>query len=109
MHKYRRDPDTGDHICVVCGISKKDEDRKKLKVALGIGSLFILLLLLLLAVEHPVLGIGLIVLFILCGITAMLLRHLHLMRQQDIDILNADVNKMGGDEAARRAEKYRDK
>ncbi|MDR1515916.1 MAG: hypothetical protein LBS45_09485 [Synergistaceae bacterium] len=69
----------------------------------------VLMMLILWMSAHPILAIGLIVLLILCGITAMLLRHLRLKRQQDIDILNADVSKMGGDEAARRAEKYQDK
>jgi hypothetical protein len=39
----------------------------------------------------------------------MVLRHRRLQRQQDIEILNADISKIGDDEAARRAEKYRDK
>jgi hypothetical protein len=39
-------------------------------------------------------------------ITAMVLRDRRLKRQQDIDILNADVSKIGEDEAARRAKKY---
>jgi type VI protein secretion system component VasK len=57
--------------------------------------------------QHPILAIGLITLFILCMITAMLLRHLRLKRQQDIDILNADVSKISDDEAVRLAKKYR--
>jgi hypothetical protein len=51
---------------------------------------------------------GLIALFILYKITAMILRHRRLKRQQDIDILNADVSKIGDDEAERLAEKYDD-
>ncbi|MDR1482665.1 MAG: hypothetical protein LBI74_08580 [Synergistaceae bacterium] len=59
--------------------------------------------------KHVVLLIGgLIALFILYRATAMILRHRRLKRQQDIDILNADVSKMGDDEAERRAEKYQD-
>jgi hypothetical protein len=50
---------------------------------------------------------GLIVLFILYKTAAMVLRHRRLTRQQNIDSLNADVNRIGEDEAARRAEKYR--
>jgi hypothetical protein len=38
----------------------------------------------------------------------MVLRHRRLKRQQDIDILNADVSKIGEDEAERLAEKYQD-
>jgi uncharacterized membrane protein affecting hemolysin expression len=57
--------------------------------------------------EHTILMIGLIVLIILSVTIAMLLRHLRLKRQQDIDILNADVSKMGEDEAEQRAKKYR--
>jgi hypothetical protein len=57
--------------------------------------------------KHVILLIGgLIVLFILYRTTAMVLRHRRLKRQQDIDILNADVSKIGDDEAARLAEKY---
>jgi hypothetical protein len=56
--------------------------------------------------EHMILVIVLVVLF---TATAMILRHRRLKRQQDIEILNADVNKMGGDEASRRAKKYQDK
>jgi hypothetical protein len=59
--------------------------------------------------KHVVLVIGgLIALFILYRITATVLRHRRLKRQQDIEILNADISKIGDDEAARRAEKYQD-
>jgi hypothetical protein len=111
-HKYRRDPGTGDYICVICGINKGIEDRKKftaLKVLLGLGGLSLLLLLLLPMMEHMVLLIGLIVILILFGTMVMVLRHLRLKRQQDIDFLNADVSKIGDDEATRRAEKYQDR
>jgi hypothetical protein len=37
------------------------------------------------------------------------LRHRRLKRQQDIDILNADIGKIGDDEAARRARKYQNR
>jgi hypothetical protein len=62
-----------------------------------------------LATEHWNFLMLLIVLIIAAIITAIVLRHRHLKRQQDIDILNANVGKMGGDEAARRAEKYQNK
>jgi hypothetical protein len=58
--------------------------------------------------ENPIVVIGLIVLIILCGTTVMVLRHRRLMRQHDIDILNANVRKIGDDEADRIAGKYRD-
>jgi uncharacterized membrane protein len=55
-------------------------------------------------------GIALIgiIFIVLCGITAIALWLRHLKRQQDIDILNTDVRKISVDEAAWRAEKYRD-
>jgi preprotein translocase subunit SecG len=56
--------------------------------------------------KHKVLAGALIVLVILFMATAMILRHRRLKRQQDIEILNADVSKMGDDEATRRAKKY---
>jgi hypothetical protein len=63
-----------------------------------------------LGVKHVLLAIaGLIALFILYRATAMILRHRRLKRQQNIDILNADVSRIGGDEAERLAEKYQDK
>jgi hypothetical protein len=130
VHKYRWNPDIGDRICVVCGISKESKVLEffdpvffivgrvgKWLFAVGKGLLFGLLALVMLMVlfgvymeekeRHPILAIGLIAFFILCVITTMLLRHLHLKRQQDIDILNADIHKISDDEAARRAEKYR--
>jgi hypothetical protein len=55
------------------------------------------------------LAVVLIVIYTLYRITEMILRHRRLKRQQDIDILNADVNKMSDDEAARLAEKYQNK
>jgi hypothetical protein len=70
---------------------------------------FGVLLLIGLMAKHMVLVIGLIVLYILYRITAMFLHHRRLKRQQDIEILNADINRMDGDEAERRAEKYQDK
>jgi Na+/melibiose symporter-like transporter len=50
-----------------------------------------------------------IIFIVLCCITAIVLWLRHLKRQHDIDILNADVKKIGNDQAARLAEKYRDK
>jgi hypothetical protein len=81
----------------------------------AVGPLYMLILLLGLIgfigwmFENVILVIGLIALFFLYRIIAMTLRHRRLKRQQDIDILNADVSGIGGDEAARRAEKYQDK
>jgi type VI protein secretion system component VasK len=51
----------------------------------------------------------LIVLFFLYTRTDMILRHQRLKRQQDIEILNTDVRKIGDDEVARLAKKYRNK
>ncbi|MDR3076164.1 MAG: DUF4339 domain-containing protein [Synergistaceae bacterium] len=56
--------------------------------------------------ENIFLVIGLIVLVVMYMTTVIILRHRRLKRQQDIEILNTDVNKMGDDEAARRAKKY---
>jgi uncharacterized protein (DUF983 family) len=113
-HKFKKDPDTGDHICVVCGISKESVDAEERKPFMMIGLLLgvsfgVLSLMALIEANMIWLVVLLVVLGFLCWITAMLLRRLHSMRQQDIDILNADVSKIGGDEAERRAEKYRGK
>jgi Flp pilus assembly protein TadB len=111
-HKYKKDPDTGDYICAVCGVNKESECSEDQKIFIVFGvviGICVLLMLIGWMWEHPILAIALIALIILCGITAMLLRHLRLVRQQDIDILNADVSKIGDDEATRRAEKYQDK
>jgi uncharacterized membrane protein len=59
--------------------------------------------------QNMVLAVVVIVLFFLYRTTAMVLRHRRLKRQQDIDILNADINKISDDEAARRAEKYQNR
>jgi hypothetical protein len=59
--------------------------------------------------RHVVMIIAaLIVLFILYRTAAMILRHRRIKRQQDIDILNTDVHKIGDDPATRLAEKYKD-
>ncbi|MDR0653148.1 MAG: GYF domain-containing protein [Synergistaceae bacterium] len=71
-----------------------------------IFGLIVLVVFLGLLMRYSVLVIGLIALIVL---TAMVLRHRRLQRQQDIEILNANISKIGDDEAARRAEKYRDK
>lgn len=112
VHRYKKDPDTGERICVVCGICKEDEDRKesrKLKIACGmlLGS-FGLLGLMALWEEHKILAILVIVLVIAAMISAVVFWFRHLKRQQDIEILKVDVSKIG-DEAARLEEKYREK
>jgi hypothetical protein len=56
---------------------------------------------------HMKLLIVLLILFTLYKTAAMFLHHRRLMRKHDMDILNADVSKIGDDEAERRAEKYR--
>ncbi|MDR0653551.1 MAG: hypothetical protein LBG12_09640 [Synergistaceae bacterium] len=77
-----------------------------LKVILGSFGLMILIWLI---NKHLNLLVVLIVLGFLFGTMVMVLRHRRLKRQQDIDILNADVSKIGDDEAARRAGKYQGK
>lgn len=47
-------------------------------------------------------------LIIVYAIIAAVLKNRRLKRQQDIEILNADVGKIGGDEASRLADKYDD-
>ncbi|MDR1572395.1 MAG: hypothetical protein LBS32_07710 [Clostridiales Family XIII bacterium] len=51
---------------------------------------------------------GLILLFIAYRIVTMLLKQRNIKRQQDIDILNADVDGFDDDEASRLAKKYKD-
>ncbi|MDR1915046.1 MAG: hypothetical protein LBQ58_00525 [Synergistaceae bacterium] len=83
-------------------------------VAVVLLLLFLLFLLTMVVTEEALwkqlLAFGLIVLlivlFFLYTRTEMILRHQRLKRQQDIDILNADVSKMGDDEATRLAKKY---
>ena len=82
-----------------------------LKLVLGFCGLLILIAMIATTEQNGgniILVSVVIALFFLCMITAMILRHRRLKRQQDIEILNADVNKMGDDEAARRAKKYQD-
>jgi uncharacterized membrane protein YqiK len=60
--------------------------------------------------EHKILAILVIVLIIAAVITVPFLWFRHLKRQQDIEILKANISKIGEgeDEAMRRAEKYRE-
>jgi hypothetical protein len=112
VHRYKKDPDTGERICIVCGICKEDEDRKEsrnLKIGLGLGlGCLGLLGLMGLWEEHKILAILVIVLIITVVITVLFLWFRHLKRQQDIEILKVNINKIGEDEAAWRAEKYRE-
>ncbi|MDR1483069.1 MAG: DUF4339 domain-containing protein [Synergistaceae bacterium] len=85
------------------------KESKELRLLLIVLVPMVLLMLMWLMAEHMILVIGLIVILVLYSTMAMILRHRRLKRQQDIDILNADIGKMGGDEAERRAEKYRNR
>jgi hypothetical protein len=111
-HKYKKDPNTGDYICVVCGITRQDEDREFWKVIKMFGGIIGLSCLVSmvswLAKEHWDFLMVLIVLVMAAIITAIILWYRHLKRQQDIEILNADVRKISDDEAAWRAKKYQD-
>jgi uncharacterized protein (DUF983 family) len=111
-HKYKKDPDTGDYICVVCGMSKKDENKdeaRALMILFGmLGVIGLVGMLSWLAQEHWNFLMVLIVLIIMAIITAIVLWFRHLKRQQDIEILKANISKIGEDEAERRAEKYRE-
>ncbi|MDR3242601.1 MAG: hypothetical protein LBT34_01560, partial [Clostridiales Family XIII bacterium] len=51
---------------------------------------------------------GLVLLFVLYKIIAMLIKQKNVKRQQDIDILNADTSKINEDEAAKLADKYKE-
>ncbi|MDR2180105.1 MAG: hypothetical protein LBP21_07330 [Synergistaceae bacterium] len=109
-HHYKRDLETGEYICVVCGANKHDEDREKskdTKLILGLMlGCFGLLCLMGLWEEHKILTIFIIFMLFAGGITAVVLRYQYLRRQQDIAILNTNISKIGEDEAARRAKKY---
>jgi hypothetical protein len=117
VHKYKKDPDTGERICVVCGRNKDEEERKtrryEKQFLLGFLGFFGLLglggILNWLAEEHWNFLMVLIVLVIVTIITAIVLWFRHLKHQRDIEILNINISKLGEDEAARRAEKYRDR
>ncbi|MDR1579266.1 MAG: hypothetical protein LBS35_02815 [Synergistaceae bacterium] len=82
-----------------------------LKLILGIFGLLMLIVLLVKLIDEDMIwqAVLVIVLSFLLGITAIVLRHRHLKRQQDIDILKADIRKIGDDETARLAEKYQNR
>lgn len=110
-HNYKKDQNTSDYICVVCGMNKKDKKEED-KALLYLGGMLGILLLVggvsWLAEKHWNFLMVLIVLIMVAVITAIVLWFRHLKRQQDIEILKANISRIGEDEAARRAKKYFD-
>jgi Flp pilus assembly protein TadB len=89
---------------------ERKESARNLYLAIAVGMIGPLVLLWnLFPILTSVLVIAAIALFFLYKIMPVVWEHRRLKRQQDIDILNVDVSKIGDNEAARLAKKYQGK